>query len=370
MKKPKVTVVVPAYNNEGVIRQCLDSIVNQTLKDIEILIVDDESTDKTFSIAKEYEAADERVQAFCQKHANAGEARNLGLSKAEADYIVFWDSDDFFEPDAIEKMYNRIVESDSDICICNADKFDTLAKRFITKDTFLRTDLLPEKAVFNKDDFEEKFLLVTANHPWNKIFKRSFISENELKFQSVPKANDVYFVMMALCLADKITTVDDRLIHYRANYQGSITRTNNMSAMHVFKAYEKVKEDLEKKGIYEKLSQDIINKAFTSYAFALGMQCDIGNIQCYDEMFDYLKNEALNNLGYSEDAKIKWYDEEKEELYGFIRESSREDYLFRHIAKKNMRIDRLNAKLTKVEGKFANYEKSMLFKIWRKFRRK
>ena len=367
MTDPKVTVVVPAYNNETVIRECLDSIVGQTLKDIEIIIVDDESTDKTFDIAKEYEASDSRVKAFRQKHSNAGEARNYGLSMAKGKYLVFWDSDDTFEQSALEKLYDKTSSTDADVCICDADKRDTITGRIYKKNVFLSKELIPQKEVFNRTDFTEKFLILTTNHPWNKMYRRDFILENQLQFQSVPKANDVYFVMMALSLANRITILNERLIHYRSNYSGSITRTGTTSPMHVFSAYECVKEELSKRGIYDELANDIINKAFSSYSHVLNMQCEIENSKYFDEMYEYIKGDALTKLDYI-DGKTIWYDESKKELYDRIRNGSREDYLFYYIRELVGRNDRVNKKLSAANDKISAYEKTLFYKVWRKLK--
>ena len=105
---PKVSVIIPIYNVETYLPQCLDSIINQTLKEIEIICVDDGSTDKSLDILKEYAKKDKRVAIITQKNLHAGVARNAGLSQAKGEYISFLDSDDFCEPEMFEKMYQVI----------------------------------------------------------------------------------------------------------------------------------------------------------------------------------------------------------------------------------------------------------------------
>ena len=117
IKRPKVSIIVPVYNAEEYLEQCLDSIVNQTLKDIEIILVDDNSTDKSPVIMCEYQKNDSRINILKGKGTGAGGARNVGLEKAKGDYLLFLDADDFFELNMAEKMYNRGVETNSDIVI-------------------------------------------------------------------------------------------------------------------------------------------------------------------------------------------------------------------------------------------------------------
>ena len=109
MAFPKVSVIIPVYNTEPYLRQCLDSVVNQTLLDIEIICVDDGSTDTSPEILREYAASDSRIRIFTQPHADAGVARNLGLRHASGKYLSFLDADDFFEKD-IEKKVCRLYE--------------------------------------------------------------------------------------------------------------------------------------------------------------------------------------------------------------------------------------------------------------------
>ena len=119
----KVSVIVAVYNGEEYLEQCMDSICGQTLQDIEIICVDDGSTDSSCDILERYREKDERVQVYHQKNLYAGIARNTGKSHAQGEYLVFWDCDDFFEPEALEKMYEKAKEQDADICVCGARQY-------------------------------------------------------------------------------------------------------------------------------------------------------------------------------------------------------------------------------------------------------
>lgn len=103
----KISVIIPVYNVEKYLRECLDSVVNQTFKDIEIICVDDGSTDKSLEILQEYKRKDDRFVILQQRHSGAGAARNYGLKLAEGKYIQFLDSDDYFEPTLLEELYTR-----------------------------------------------------------------------------------------------------------------------------------------------------------------------------------------------------------------------------------------------------------------------
>ena len=120
----KVSVVVPVYNQEKYLERCLDSILAQTLKEIEIILVDDGSTDATPQILNRYQQQDERITVLHQQNLYAGVARNNGLKSAQGEYVIFWDSDDYFPEDALEALYDEIKKQDADICVGEAVKMD------------------------------------------------------------------------------------------------------------------------------------------------------------------------------------------------------------------------------------------------------
>ena len=129
----KVSVILPVYNVSDYLRQCMDSIVGQTLKDIEIICVDDGSTDDSLAILKEYEAKDQRVKVIQQANAGAGAARNKGLEIATGEYLSFLDSDDFFEPDMLEKAWSKAHETRAQVVVFRSDGH-------FTRRSFHRTD--------------------------------------------------------------------------------------------------------------------------------------------------------------------------------------------------------------------------------------
>ena len=121
----KVSIIVPFHNVETYIEQCLKSLVNQTLTDIEIICIDDASTDASKDIVKGFMRKDERITLLnTEKPSGQSSARNMGLKIAKGDYIGFVDSDDWVEPDMFEKMYNRALDGDTDITMCQANLFD------------------------------------------------------------------------------------------------------------------------------------------------------------------------------------------------------------------------------------------------------
>lgn len=253
----KVSVIVPVYNTEKHLRQCLDSIVNQTLKDIEIICVDDGSTDSSLSILNEYATKDKRVKVLTQKNLYAGVARNNGMKIAHGKYFVFWDSDDYFELDTLKAEFEECEKYNADICLCGAERFDDTTGK-ITKMPHALAVPSEVKIPFNSTSFNDIFY-VTNPAPWNKMFSADFIRKLDLKFQSLKSANDVFFLFSALALAKKIVKVDEVFIHYRwgqnINLQSKIAENPDIACQ----AYLAVKNRLKSEPFWNDIEMSFCN---------------------------------------------------------------------------------------------------------------
>ena len=258
MEDIKVSVIIPIYNEEIYIKQCLDSILLQTLKDIEIICVDDGSTDNSIEILNEYVKKDNRIILLRQSNKYAGVARNLGVQYAAGKYLFFLDADDFFSPIFLEKMYLAANENMSDVVICNSNNYDSNTGK-ITKG-FMRQEFLPpNKEDFSRENIPEKLFQITDGWPWNKLFLTDFVKQNELKFAETRTANDSYFVFMALAKAKKITKIDDYLVNWRINNQNSLSNTRNISWYCGFQMLYDIKQGLIKSNLYNILEKTFLN---------------------------------------------------------------------------------------------------------------
>ena len=144
---PKVSVIIPVYNVEKYLSECLDSVVNQTLKDIEIICVNDGSPDGSAEILEEYAQKDNRIKVITQENRGVSEARNSGLKIASGEYIAFLDSDDYIDLKFFEQLYKRGIESNSDVVVCeNIYRFSgNKQKLFLKVDKEVETTVLKEK---------------------------------------------------------------------------------------------------------------------------------------------------------------------------------------------------------------------------------
>lgn len=322
----KVSVVVPVYNVECYLRQCLDSIINQSLQDIEIICVDDGSTDSSPEILDEYARMDSRVHILRQKNLYAGVARNTGLTAATGEYVIFWDSDDYFALDALEKLYNRAVAYQADICVCDAQDFDTKSGKKMAH-AYLHKPL-PESEVFSAQTYKSYIYTFTAPVTWNKLFRREFLLKENIRFQEIKHINDVLGVFTAMSCAERIVILQEKLIFYRTNRENSLMSTYGRKNDSVFLAYEQLKRDLEERGIFqdEEILRSFRNKVLGIYLFTM-RYCN--TFEQYAAYYRDMVGQRYHYMGMDHLPAGYIRSTGDEERYFCSLESSPEEYLFK-----------------------------------------
>ena len=297
MEAIKVSVVVPVYNVDEFLDNTLSDITGQTLREIEIICVDDGSTDNSCKIIEEWMEKDSRIQLIRQKNQYAGVARNNGLKQAHGKYVIFWDADDLFEHNALEVMYAQAEQENSDICICEARKYDNAKEKYIPSDAYLKEDLLPGKQTFNKFDVPDYIFNLTNNVPWNKLYLKEFITKNKLQYQAIKQANDTYFTIMALFLAERITYVKDVLIAYRVNNDESLSGKASDTVFCAYDSWLYAKEHIEKYPDFNLVRFSFLNRALSGFYHALNIQT---TFESYEKLYRKLVEEGFHEFGLDE----------------------------------------------------------------------
>ena len=217
MEKIKISVIIPVYNVEKYIRQCLESVIDQTLKDIEIIIVNDGTRDNSMEIVEEY-ISDERIKIINKENGGLSSARNAGMKEAKGKYICFIDSDDFIENIMLEELYNKIEKTNSDVADSDVFLYDN------------KTHEIKERK--NKEYQKiEKGLFLWGRYNvevWNKIYRKKFLLDNNIFFEEGIIHEDDLFSMKVLLLTNKIEHIDKSFYYYRINRSGSIMTDVNL----------------------------------------------------------------------------------------------------------------------------------------------
>ena len=220
---PKVSVIIPIYNVEKYLKQCVDSVINQSLKDIEIILVDDGSTDSCPRICDDYAKQDKRIQVIHLPNDGLGKAYNAGIAAAKSDYIGFVESDDFAEYDMYENLYNIAVEMNADIVKSSWFNYWSVPEeKNITEKPFKH---FPIKKVINAE--QEPKLVMTQAAVWSAIYEKKFLNDYNIKFLETPGASyqDTSFAFKTTVAAKKIVLTSNAYIHYRQDNETSSVKS-------------------------------------------------------------------------------------------------------------------------------------------------
>lgn len=364
IKIPAVSIVVPVYNGEKFLPQMMESVCGQTLKNIEIICVDDGSTDRTWEILQKFRERDSRVLPIRQEHTNAGAARNTGMQKAKGEYLAFWDADDFFAEKALERMYGKARKKEADLCVCSVYEVDWYGgkEHIFEAEPYLRQGMLPEKDPFDKYDIPESIFNFSTNVLWNKLFRRRFVLDRAIQFQSISQANDTAFVMFALFLAKKITHVKDWLVYHRTYNKDSITGQSSDTVYDPYEAYAYTLRRLKEQKNFGYFRKSYLNRAAKGMFRVLDTQ---QSLQQYEDFYLFLQKEGLENLEISryqeEDLEEPWMYRDLENMKKL---SACEFLLYKAHARKLDR-DRLRHTLGRVKRRlgflisFSQFEKKV-----------
>lgn len=233
---PKVSIIIPVYNVETYLRQCLDSLLKQTLEDFEIICVDDGSTDKSADILETYAANDHRIKIITQKNKGAGAARNVGEKEATGTYLFFMDSDDYCSSDFLGKVVPYAEKKASDILVFNFCKFDNQTGKKEYRDGLVKARCPLQKDVFSYKDIPDAICTAINPTPWNKLYRRSFVEETGLKWLEISTTNDITFATLSVLRANRIAYLDETFLFYRVNLGSSITSKKKYRQNNVIKA--------------------------------------------------------------------------------------------------------------------------------------
>lgn len=316
----KVSVVMAACNAEKYIREALGSVVNQTLRDIEILLINDLSTDGTLAIMEEFAARDSRIRILqhMKKTEDAAAARNMGVEAAQGDYLSILDADDWFAPDMLEKAYRTATETDADEVIFDAWRFcEDIGKWMpgIARREFIPKPLQTGKvSVFSPQSCGKNLFMMKTGAAWNSLYRTRFIKENGIRFLSgYHMQDDVAFSMLSHALATRIAFLPECLMQYRIHPEGQwITSYKGRFPEFSYAISQTLKKELTRRGIYQKYWQPLMNLAMqtANVELNLAISYDVF-VSMHDGVRDVLTSMNADKLlpsQFSRPEMVAWRD--------------------------------------------------------------
>lgn len=313
---PKISVIIPIYNVEKYLARCLDSLVKQTMQDIEFILVNDGSTDNSKYIAKQYlEKYPGKIKYLQKENGGLSDARNFGLKYAKGEYIAFLDSDDYVQKEMYENMYEIAKKNNSDMVECNFiweypnKKIEDIGSRYT-----------------NKNEAIVRARVVA----WNKLIKRQKIEEAKIEFPKGLRYEDVEFFYKLVPYLDKISFDTNCYIHY-IQRETSISNTQNIKTKDIFEVLENVINYYKERNIYEEY-KDELEYIYVRYLLcsSLKRMCKIKNKEDRNKLLyktynniqekfpNWKKNKILNRDKTIKNTYIKSVNKHTFKLYCFI----------------------------------------------------
>lgn len=257
--RPKISVIVPIYNMEKYLKTSLSSLTKQTLKDIEIICVNDGSKDKSLEILNKFAQNDERFKIINQPNSGSGQARNNGLKLATGEYIAFLDPDDWIDSTTYKELYEQAKKQDCDLLVFNYKNVDENGKtisRVRFKDKFKGIFDLNSEKCFNWRDIKEKVFGGFFYSSWNKIYKKDFIKKNKIHFTNCSMSEDNAFVFASTLMAKKIGYNDNVYYNYLSRNNSAVHKVTDKNFC-IFKVYDAVMKVIKKCGVSLELKKEL-----------------------------------------------------------------------------------------------------------------
>ncbi|MBQ8886912.1 MAG: glycosyltransferase [Candidatus Gastranaerophilales bacterium] len=295
---PKVSIILPVYNVGKYLRQSLDSLINQTLKEIEIICVNDGSVDDSYEILEEYKAKDNRIKVIHKENKGTGAARNDGLRLATGECIGFVDPDDWVKPNMFERLYNLIKEKDLDIAMCMPDGYDEKNAVSAPFPYFVDANFenIIDDRVFNWRD------LSPFSYPmcvWNKLYTKELFDKHNIEFAEGLDFEDHKVIFGTLLTAEKIFFIREKLYVYRFNREGSVLTDNNRRLIDHIEIFDIVENLMKETNTFNLLREDFLTYKIHNILYYYSMIKDEFKSEYYSNMVQSIKDTNLTQDEYN-----------------------------------------------------------------------
>ncbi len=318
----KVSVIIPIYNAENYIGKCLDTIIGQTLREIEIICVNDESTDSTPAILQAYAEKDARIRVVNQKNGGAGAARNHGLRYASGEYLAIVDADDFYELTMLEEAYREAKRTDADMQVFSCDMYDDKTGKYASGAWAVKEKLFPDHMPFAASDVPKDIFKVFVGWSWDKLIRKTLVDTWNLRFQEQRTTNDMLFVFCAVLQSQRINVLQKVLAHHRKE-AGSLSVTREKSWHCFHDALTALRDQMKEWGLYERYEQDYINYCIHASLWNLDTLAE----PTYTLLYNKLREEWFEEFGVTAHDADYFYNRHEYLRYRKIMEYTADEHL-------------------------------------------
>lgn len=286
IQEPLVSIVIPVYNAEEYLEESLRSALEQSYRNLEIICVDDGSTDKSLQILLRMKQNDDRIKILSEENQGAGAARNLGMEAAGGEYIYFFDADDILQKKAIQTLVKTAGKSDADIVLFGYYKFCEGKKTRVAFSSKILN--VPLNRVISPESISDRLFQADHGMPWNKFYKAEFLRKSGVKFQTLKNTNDEFFSRLTTVEAKRMIFINKTLTGYRVGNRRSLQGSAGANILNCTLALQAIFDELKQRGYYENYSQTF--KKLAGYVVMLKLLAVRGS-----DAFGILAKEVSDN---------------------------------------------------------------------------
>ncbi len=314
--KPKISVIIPIYNNEMYLSECIRSVIDSSFSDLEVILIDDGSTDNAPLIMDEYSKKDTRIRVIHKKNEGSAAGRNLGIDLAVGEYVAFVESDDKVEPELYEKLYKKAISTGADIVKCNF---------YFCQENIKRMDDRLEKVAIDQNVFkaiDRPAIFRCHASIWAGLYSKKFLDEKKLRFLVTPKAtySDMSWMAMTFSYADKIAIVNEPLYDY--TFDNPESSYKKAGLLYKYKIYHSMESNriMREAGVFDLVKEDMAVTEFNNVIDGARGVAEEQKEQCFNEI-----NELFLDL-FDEDFKYLYFDNYKRGIIESVLQNEIKDF--------------------------------------------
>ncbi|MCR5030680.1 MAG: glycosyltransferase [Selenomonadaceae bacterium] len=288
----RFSIITPVYNRENYIKRCVDSVLVQHFQDWEMILIDDGSTDSSYEMCCQYAKQDKRIRCVHQENAGAGAARNKGIALAQGEYILFLDSDDWYEPECLEEIAKAIDAYQPDIVTFLLREWYEDGRSIINKRSLMRTGVIPPK--------EKGHLMSRDMCVGTRAHKRKLLIDNDIAFFQFPKHEDIITFYLSYAYAEKVVHLPCAFYNYDKVVTESLSKYENESSDLLWKSYETIFNEFYKRNLLKKNGEYLAEAALVDmrhyFSVRNAKQANPMGLQRASEFIDQCNSSVYNAL--------------------------------------------------------------------------